>query len=124
MTKVFTYLEIDLVVSGTGLSLEELWEALASGVLKPDIFVFHHLGMFNTWEKLEPFLERYAPVSFLRFSGVITDPGISSWSVSRHFLFHRASLTGLGKNNTGGVTLFAASEREGRTPPCCFENRR
>ena len=69
IAKVFTYLEIDLVVSGTGLSLEELREVLASGVSKPDIFVFHHLGMFDTWEKLKPFLERYVPASFLRSPG-------------------------------------------------------
>jgi len=40
-----------VVVSGTGLSLEELREAIASGVSKDDIFVFHDLGMFETWEK-------------------------------------------------------------------------
>jgi len=69
IAQVFTYLEVDLVVSGTGLSLEDLREALASGVSKEDIFVFHHLGMFDTWEKLKPFLERYVPASFLRSPG-------------------------------------------------------
>jgi hypothetical protein len=63
IAKVFSK-SVDLVVSGTGLPLEELREAVASGVSKDDIFVFHDLGMFDTWEKLQPFLERYLPASF------------------------------------------------------------
>jgi len=63
---VFRKLEIDLVVLGTGLSLEELREAIASGVSKDDLFIFYDLGMFDTWEKLQPFLERYVPASFLQ----------------------------------------------------------
>ena len=54
------------MVSGTGLSLEDLEETTASGVAKPEpIQVFTQLGMFDTWPKLEPFLKRYIPTSIL-----------------------------------------------------------
>ncbi len=66
IAQVFSDSEFDLVVSGTGLPLEELREVVASGVSKDDVFVFHDLGMFDTWEKLQPFLERYLPASFLQ----------------------------------------------------------
>jgi hypothetical protein len=66
IAQVFTEPQVDLIVSGTGLSLEELQEALASGVSKRDVFVFHELGMFDTWTKLKPFIERYVPPSFLQ----------------------------------------------------------
>ena len=66
IAQVFTsVLGADLVVSGTGLSLNELREAFASGVSKDDVFVFHQLGMFDTWDKLKPLVERYVPASFL-----------------------------------------------------------
>ena len=64
IAQVFGDPEIDLVVSGTSLPMEELREAIASGVSKDDLFVFHDLGMFDTWEKLQPFLQRYVPASF------------------------------------------------------------
>jgi hypothetical protein len=67
----FTELRIvKLVVSGTGLSLEELQEAMASGVSKPSgpVEVFHQLGMFDTWQKLELLLDRYIPASVLKSS--------------------------------------------------------
>ena len=66
IAQVFSGSETNLVVSGTGLSLEDLREAIASGVSKDDVFVFHDLGMFDTWEKLQPFFERYVPASFLQ----------------------------------------------------------
>jgi hypothetical protein len=66
IAQVFSSSESDLVVSGTGLPLEDLREAMASGVSKDDVFVFHDLGMFDTWEKLQPFFERYVPPSFLQ----------------------------------------------------------
>jgi hypothetical protein len=67
IVEVFTKLPIKLVVSGTSLSLEELEEAMPSGVSKPAeaVILFHELGMFDTWPKLKPFLERYVPASFL-----------------------------------------------------------
>ena len=67
IVRVFTKLPIKLVVSGTGLSLADLHEAMASGVSKPaeGCKVFHELGMFDTWSKLKPFLERYVPASIL-----------------------------------------------------------
>jgi len=50
------------------LSLGDLREAMASGVSKPAgaVTVFHQLGMFDTWPKLKPFLERYVPTSILK----------------------------------------------------------
>jgi len=68
IVKVFTKSPIKLVVSGTGLSLGDLREAMASGVSKPAgaVTVFHQLGMFDTWPKLKPFLERYVPTSILK----------------------------------------------------------
>jgi hypothetical protein len=67
--KVFTKSPIKLVVSGTGLSLAELEEAMASGVSKPagGVILFHQLGMFDTWPKMEPFLERYVLASIFKF---------------------------------------------------------
>lgn len=67
IVKVFTKSPIKLVVSGTGLSLVELEEAMASGVSKPakSVQLFHQLGMFDTWPKLELFLKRYIPASIL-----------------------------------------------------------
>jgi hypothetical protein len=54
-------------VSGTGLSLGDLHDSAASGVSKlgVGVKVFYKLGMFNTWSKLNDFLERYIPTSFL-----------------------------------------------------------
>jgi hypothetical protein len=67
IVQVFTQLPIKLVVSGTSLLLEELEDAMASGVSKPAeaVTLFHQLGMFDTWLKLKPFLERYISASFL-----------------------------------------------------------
>ena len=67
IVKVFTKSPIKLVVSGTGLSLGDLEEAMVSGVSKPAeaVILFHELGMFDTWPKLKAFLERYIPASFL-----------------------------------------------------------
>jgi hypothetical protein len=67
VVKVFTKLPIKLVVSGTGLSLAELQEAMASGVSKPfeAVKLFHKFGMFDTWPKLKLYLERYIPASVL-----------------------------------------------------------
>jgi hypothetical protein len=63
---VFTSYSLKLVVSGTGVSLEELEEAMHSGVSKPAaVKLFHDLGMFDTWPKLKPFVERYVPTSVL-----------------------------------------------------------
>jgi hypothetical protein len=53
-------------VSGTGLSLADLEDAMAPGVSKPaKVKLFHQLGMFDTWPKLEQFLRRYIPASIL-----------------------------------------------------------
>jgi hypothetical protein len=66
IVKVFTIMPIKLIVSGTGVSLEDLDEAMASGVSKPvGVDLFHKLGMFDTWAKLKPFLDHYLPRSFL-----------------------------------------------------------
>ena len=55
-----------LFVSGTGVTMEELQDAVGSGVSKPaGAELFHELGMFNTWPSLLVFLERYLPPSFL-----------------------------------------------------------
>ena len=63
---VFTEWSIKLVVSGTGVSLAELGEDVASGVSKPmAVHLFHKLGMFDTWLKLNSFLRRYVPASIL-----------------------------------------------------------
>ncbi|KAM6498788.1 hypothetical protein JOM56_006736 [Amanita muscaria] len=66
IVKVFTKSPIKLVVSGTGLSLGDLEDSMASGVSKPanTTILFHELGMFETWPKLKAFLERYIPASF------------------------------------------------------------
>ena len=68
MVKVFTEVSIKLVVSGTGLSLADLEDAMASGVSKParGVKVFHELGMFDTWPKLKSFVERYVPPSIMQ----------------------------------------------------------
>jgi hypothetical protein len=68
MVKVFTKVPIKLVVSGTGLSLADLEEAMASGVSKraQGVEVFYELGMFDTWPKLKSFVERYVPLSILQ----------------------------------------------------------
>ena len=67
IARVFNKSPVKLVVSGTGLSLAELQEAIASGVSKPteSVFLFHQLGMFDTWPKLKQFLERYIPATIL-----------------------------------------------------------
>lgn len=67
MVSVITELPCKLVVSGTDFPLEDLHDSLASGVSKPigEVGLFHELGMFDTWPKLKPFLERYLPASFL-----------------------------------------------------------
>jgi hypothetical protein len=67
VVKVFTKSPIQLVVSGTGLSLAELEDSMVSGVSKPAeaVKLFHKLGMFDNWPKLKSFLERYVPASIL-----------------------------------------------------------
>ncbi len=67
MVKVFTRVPAKLVVSGTGVSLADLEDNVASGVGKSShkVKVFHELGMFNTWLELKPFLERYVLASIL-----------------------------------------------------------
>ena len=62
VAKVFIKLPIKLVVSGTGLSLQELNDAMASGVSKPaPVELFHNLGMFDTWQDVKLFVDRYIP---------------------------------------------------------------
>jgi hypothetical protein len=64
--KVFTTTRIKLIVSGTDLSLADLEDSMASRVSKrAGVLLFHKLGMFDTWPKLESFLERYVPASIL-----------------------------------------------------------
>jgi len=68
MVKAFTKAPVKLVVSGTGVSLADLEDNIASGVGKPThtVKVIHELGMFDTWPKLMDFFERYIPTSFLK----------------------------------------------------------
>jgi hypothetical protein len=71
IVKVFAKLWIKVIVSGTvrtDLPLADLEDAMASadsGVSKPAkaVQLFHKLGMFDTWPKLQSFLERYIPAS-------------------------------------------------------------
>jgi hypothetical protein len=67
VVEVFTnQLRIKLIVSGTGLSLADVQESMSSGVFKSvTVRLFHELGMFDTWPKLEPFLKLYVPEPFL-----------------------------------------------------------
>ena len=66
IVRVFAKLPIKLVVSGTGLSLGDIRDAMASGVSKTRaVNVFYQLGMFDTWPKLKLFFERYIPPSIL-----------------------------------------------------------
>ncbi|KAF8338586.1 hypothetical protein F5887DRAFT_1236729 [Amanita rubescens] len=67
MVRAFTNAPVKIVVSGTGVSLADLEDSVASGVGKSThkVKVFHELGMFNTWPKLKLFLERYVPASIL-----------------------------------------------------------
>jgi hypothetical protein len=66
IVRVFTKSPIKLVVSGTGLSLAELEDTMASGVSKPGcVKVFHQLGMFDTWPQLKSFIKRYIPAFIL-----------------------------------------------------------
>ena len=67
IVKVFDSLAVKIVVSGTGLSLEEVEDALNSGVGKPlgQFETFVELGMFDNPLKLEATLQRYIPSSIL-----------------------------------------------------------
>jgi len=68
IANVFTgqQLQIKLVVSGTGVTMDDLRDSVASGVSKPKtVGLYHDLGMFDTWSKLKHFLERYLPATFL-----------------------------------------------------------
>ena len=67
MVKVFTKVPVKLVISGTGVSLVDLEDNVASGVGKSPhkVKVLHELGMFDTWPKLMKFVGRYVPASFL-----------------------------------------------------------
>jgi hypothetical protein len=57
---------IKLIVSGTDLSLADLKDNMVSGVSKrAQGILFHELGMFDTWPKLESFLKRYIPATIL-----------------------------------------------------------
>ncbi|KIM47458.1 hypothetical protein M413DRAFT_200359 [Hebeloma cylindrosporum] len=66
MVTIFTGSSIKLIVAGTGLSLGDLTENMGTGVSKVGVGVdVHQLGMFDTWPKLKPYLERYIPPSIL-----------------------------------------------------------
>lgn len=68
IANVFTAqpLEIKLVVSGTGVTMDDLRDSVASGVSKRStVSLYHDLGMFDTWSKLKEFLKRYLPAKFL-----------------------------------------------------------
>lgn len=66
VVKVFTKWSIKLIVSGTGVSQNDLEEAMASGVSKAQaIKMFHKLGMFDTMPKLRSFVGRYVPAYIL-----------------------------------------------------------
>jgi hypothetical protein len=66
ISKLLSDLNVQLVVSGTGLSLPEVQDAVSSGVSKPEIVeLVHELGTFDTWRNLRPFLECYVPATFL-----------------------------------------------------------
>jgi hypothetical protein len=60
VVKVFTKLPIKLIVSGTGVLLQDLQDAIVSRVSKPDaVQLFHKLGMFDIWPKLKSFIDHY-----------------------------------------------------------------
>jgi hypothetical protein len=67
IVKVFSILTVKIVVSGTGLSLEEVEDALNSSVGKPlgQFETFVELGMFDDPPKLETTLRRYIPSPIL-----------------------------------------------------------
>ena len=67
IVKVFTSLVVKIVVSGTGLSLEEVEDALHSSVAKPlgQFNTFVDLGMFDNPLKLERTVEQYIPSHIL-----------------------------------------------------------
>ena len=67
IVKVFSSLSVRIVVSGTGLSLEEVEDARNSSVGKPlgQFEAFVELGMFDNPLKLEATLQRYIPTSIL-----------------------------------------------------------
>ncbi|KAM6498794.1 hypothetical protein JOM56_006742 [Amanita muscaria] len=90
IVKVFTKSPIKLVVSGTGLSLGDLEDSMASGVSKPanTTILFHELGMFETWPKLKAFLERYIPASFSETpSGYRLQQRIREYLLGRRYRF-------------------------------------
>ena len=68
VVQVFTRLPIKLVVSDTDLLLEDIQDSIVSGVSRPvnGARLFHELGMFDSWRKLESFVERYIPASILK----------------------------------------------------------
>jgi hypothetical protein len=70
VVRVFSELPAKLVVSGTGVSMEDLNIAMSSGVSKSDRGEkwLLDLGMFDTWPKLEAFLNLYLPASYLNTS--------------------------------------------------------
>jgi hypothetical protein len=92
IVEVFTKLPIKLVVSGTSLSLEELEEAMPSGVSKPAeaVILFHELDVRYLAEtEAVPRTLRPCFLFGITFwlSPATTDPGISSGSVSQTLSF-------------------------------------
>ncbi|KAF8523132.1 hypothetical protein BU17DRAFT_86285 [Hysterangium stoloniferum] len=65
--KVFLHSTVKVIVSGTGLSLEEVEDALSSSVGKPSgrFETFVDLGMSDNPLKLDVTLRQYVPLSFL-----------------------------------------------------------
>ncbi|KAK2462810.1 hypothetical protein APHAL10511_005201 [Amanita phalloides] len=61
IVRVVSRYPVKLVVSGTGLSLEDFESTLVSGVSKRNVDLVHHLGGFDNWESMEPFIRRYVP---------------------------------------------------------------
>ena len=68
IVKVFSSLVVKIVVSGTGLSLEEVEDTPNSSVAKPlgQFMTFVELGMFDNSLKLEATVQQYIPSYMLK----------------------------------------------------------
>lgn len=70
ITRIATEGSVKLVLSGIGLTLEEVEAAVASGIMKPrtpheKFKLFHNLGGFDDWNRLGPYICCYIPKSVL-----------------------------------------------------------
>ena len=72
----------DLIISGTGISMEKIEDVLGSAIAKQggEVLTFTDLGAFDSEERQRAYMERYLPLGFLNGpSGTVLASRAAYW---------------------------------------------